>query len=71
MGNWAKRPAAEILNYRRQLHIRDTRMENVIINPDPAKVRQAVPIVHPFASAAAVKRYAREVRKNGGRVHER
>jgi hypothetical protein len=64
MGAWGRRPAAEVLNRRRRLHIWDLRMENVVLNPRNIR---AVPVVKPFVPAKEVKlRAAKQLQKNGG-----
>lgn len=61
MGTWERRTTAEVVNRRRRLHIYDMRMENVILHG--RDVRRAAPLIKPFVSATALKRQAREERK--------
>lgn len=62
MGVWGRRPPIEVLNRRRKLHIYDTRMENVVLNPGRLKI---VPVVKPFRSNTVVKRELRLIRNRG------
>lgn len=64
MGVWQRRPAIEVLNRRRKLHIYDLRMENVVLHPGNIR---AQPLIKPFVSATALKRQAREHRRNGSK----
>lgn len=61
MGAWERRPQIEVVNRRRKLHIYDMRMENVIVHA--GNVRRSMPIVKPFVSATALRRQARDERK--------
>lgn len=65
MGLWARRPAAEVLNRRRKLHIYDLRMENVVLHPDPRKVRRMAPVIKRFMSASALTKKMKQDLKNG------
>lgn len=55
LAGWGRRPAAEILNYQRQLKIREARMELVIEHPGMIR---AVPQPKPDRSPFSIPVYA-------------